>query len=90
VIYSRIIGTGGYLPEKILSNADLEKLVDTSDQWIVSRTGIRNRHLAADDQGTCDLAEEAARRALAAAANLSRMSRMSQCRGYYNAGSRFS
>ena len=65
--YSRIIGTGGYLPEKILTNADLEKLVDTSDQWIVERTGIRSRHLAADDQDTCDLAEEAARRALAAA-----------------------
>jgi 3-oxoacyl-[acyl-carrier-protein] synthase-3 len=67
VIYSRIIGTGGYLPEKILTNADLEKLVDTNDQWIVERTGIRSRHLAADDQDTCDLAEEAARRALAAA-----------------------
>ncbi|OAD19505.1 3-oxoacyl-(acyl carrier protein) synthase III, partial [Candidatus Thiomargarita nelsonii] len=65
--YSRIIGTGGYLPEKILTNADLEKLVNTSDQWIVERTGIRSRHLAADDQDTCDLAEEAARRALAAA-----------------------
>lgn len=67
MIYSRIIGTGGYLPEKILTNADLEKLVDTNDQWIVERTGIRSRHLAADDQDTCDLAEEAARRALAAA-----------------------
>jgi len=67
VTYSRIIGTGGYLPEKILTNADLEKLVNTSDQWIVERTGIRSRHLAADDQDTCDLAEEAARRALAAA-----------------------
>ena len=54
--YSRIIGTGGYLPEKILTNADLEKLVDTNDQWIVERTGIRSRHLAAEDQDTCDLA----------------------------------
>lgn len=67
MIYSRIIGTGGYLPEKILTNADLEKWVDTSDQWIVERTGIRTRHLAADDQDTCDLAEQAACRALEAA-----------------------
>lgn len=62
--YSRIIGTGGYLPEKILTNAELETLVETSDQWIVDRTGIRTRHLAAEDQDTCDLAEKAARRAL--------------------------
>jgi 3-oxoacyl-[acyl-carrier-protein] synthase-3 len=67
VIYSRISGTGSYLPEKILTNADLEKMVDTSDQWIVERTGIRSRHLAAEDQDTCDLAEMAARRALDAA-----------------------
>ena len=67
MIYSRISGTGSYLPEKILTNADLEKMVDTSDQWIVERTGIRSRHLAAEDQDTCDLAEMAARRALDAA-----------------------
>ena len=67
MIYSRIIGTGGYLPKKILTNADLEQLVDTSDQWIVERTGIRTRHLAAEDEDTCDLAEKAARRALEAA-----------------------
>jgi 3-oxoacyl-[acyl-carrier-protein] synthase-3 len=67
VIYSRIIGTGGYLPEKILTNADLEKLVDTNDQWIVERTGIRIRHLADDETDTCDLAEHAALRALEAA-----------------------
>jgi 3-oxoacyl-[acyl-carrier-protein] synthase-3 len=67
VIYSRIIGTGGYLPNKILTNADLEQLVNTSDQWIVERTGIRTRHLAAEDEDTCDLAEQAARRALEAA-----------------------
>ena len=67
MIYSRISGTGSYLPEKILTNADLEKMVDTSDQWIVERTGIRHRHLAAEDQDTCDLAEMAARRALEAA-----------------------
>ncbi|RKZ80268.1 MAG: 3-oxoacyl-ACP synthase, partial [Candidatus Parabeggiatoa sp. nov. 3] len=65
--YSRIRGTGGYLPEKILTNAELEKWVDTSDQWIVERTGIRTRHIAADDQDTCDLAEMAALRALESA-----------------------
>ncbi len=65
--YSRIIGTGGYLPQRCVSNQELEKWVNTSDQWIVERTGIHNRHLAADDQDTCDLAEIAARRALEAA-----------------------
>ena len=66
-MYSRIAGTGSYLPEKILTNADLERLVDTSDEWIRSRTGIERRHVAADDQTTTDLAEHAARRAIAAA-----------------------
>lgn len=65
--YSRIIGTGGYLPEKILTNHDLEKMVDTSDEWIRERTGIRQRHIAADDQTTADLAEAAARAALESA-----------------------
>lgn len=65
--YSRIIGTGGFLPEKILTNADLEKMVDTSDEWIFDRTGIRKRHVAVDGQTTCDLAEAAARRAMDAA-----------------------
>jgi len=65
--YARIIGTGSYLPEKVLSNADLEKMVETSDDWIVSRTGIRERRIAADNQTTCDLAENAARRAIEAA-----------------------
>jgi len=55
------------LPEKILTNADLERLVDTSDEWIASRTGIRQRHIAAEGQTTCDLAEGAARAALEAA-----------------------
>jgi 3-oxoacyl-[acyl-carrier-protein] synthase-3 len=64
VIYSRITGTGGYLPEKVLSNYDLEKIVDTTHQWIVDRTGIHKRHIAADDECTCDLAEKAARRAI--------------------------
>ena len=62
--YARIIGTGGYLPEKVLTNADLEKIVDTSDEWIVTRTGIRERHIAAEGQTTCDLSEQAARQAI--------------------------
>jgi 3-oxoacyl-[acyl-carrier-protein] synthase-3 len=65
--YSRILGTGSYLPDRILTNADLEKLVDTNDQWIVDRTGIRERHIAAEGQFTSDLATEAARAALDAA-----------------------
>ena len=65
--YSRIIGTGGYLPEKVLTNADLEKLVDTNEAWIYSRTGIRERRIAADDEFTCDLAERAALNAIEAA-----------------------
>lgn len=64
--FSRIIGTGSYLPPKILSNHDLAEFVDTSDQWIVERTGIRQRH-AAEEASACDLAEVAARRALKAA-----------------------
>ena len=66
-MYSRIIGTGGHLPEKVLTNLDLEKMVDTSDQWITERTGIKKRHVAADGETTCDLAEQAARRAIQAA-----------------------
>ncbi len=65
--YSRIIGTGGYLPEKILTNHDLENMVDTTDQWIRERTGIEERHVAADGETTCDLAEQAARKAMDAA-----------------------
>ena len=67
MIHSRISGTGSYLPAKILTNADLEKMVETSSDWIVDRTGIRERHLAADNETTCDLAEQAARRAIEAA-----------------------
>ncbi len=66
-MYSRIAGTGSFLPEKILTNGDLEKLVDTSDEWIRSRTGIERRHVASDGETTTDLAEHAARRAMAAA-----------------------
>ncbi len=65
--YSRVIGSGGYLPEKVLTNADLEKMVDTSDEWIVSRTGVRERRIAADGEHTVDLAEHATRRAIEAA-----------------------
>jgi 3-oxoacyl-[acyl-carrier-protein] synthase-3 len=66
-IFARIAGTGSYLPEKVLTNADIEKLVDTSDEWIVSRSGIRERHLVADGQTTSDMAFEAAKRAMDAA-----------------------
>ncbi|MBE9526690.1 MAG: ketoacyl-ACP synthase III [Proteobacteria bacterium] len=63
-MYSRIMATGSYLPDNILTNADLEKLVDTTDQWITERTGIKQRHIALEDQTTCDLAENAARNAI--------------------------
>ena len=62
--YSRIIGTGSYLPEKTLTNADLEKMVDTSDEWIISRSGIRERHIAAADESSSSMAHIAAQRAL--------------------------
>lgn len=65
--YSRIVGTGSYLPPKILTNADLEKKVDTSDQWIVERTGIRERRIAGPEETSCSMGVEAARRALASA-----------------------
>jgi 3-oxoacyl-[acyl-carrier-protein] synthase-3 len=67
MIYSRIIGTGSYLPERLLTNADFEKMIDTTDQWIVERTGIKVRHVAAENELTSDLAVAAARRALEAA-----------------------
>ncbi len=57
--YARILSTGSYLPEKALTNHDLEKIVDTSDEWITDRTGIKKRHIAAEDETTCDLAEKA-------------------------------
>jgi 3-oxoacyl-[acyl-carrier-protein] synthase-3 len=66
-VYSRIVGTGSYLPQRVLTNRDLERMVDTTDEWIVSRTGIRQRHIAADGQFASDLAVAAARRALDAA-----------------------
>ena len=64
---SRITGTGSYLPEKVLTNRDLESMVDTTDEWIVERTGIRERHVAASTQSTSDLAVEACTKALEAA-----------------------
>jgi len=68
MVYSRIIGTGSYLPKKVLSNAELSKTVDTSDEWIRERTGIRQRHIVAEDEYTSDLALQASLRALEAAA----------------------
>src|SRR3990170_891365 len=65
--YGRIVGTGAYAPDQIITNADLERLVETSDEWILTRTGISERRRARDDQATSDLAEIAARRALEAA-----------------------
>ncbi len=67
MIYSRIAGTGSYLPERIITNAEMARLVHTSDEWITTRTGIRQRHIAADGQTTGDLALAAAQRALDAA-----------------------
>ena len=62
--YSRIVGTGRYLPEKIMTNADLEKIVDTSDEWIRTRTGVERRHVCAEDQTTSDMCIEAAKVAM--------------------------
>jgi 3-oxoacyl-[acyl-carrier-protein] synthase-3 len=64
---SRILGTGHYTPERVVTNFDLEKVVDTSDAWIAERTGIRRRHMAADNELTSDMAAAAGRRALEAA-----------------------
>ncbi len=65
--YARITGTGGYLPENVMTNSDLEKIVDTSDQWIRERTGIEQRHIAVEGQTTVDLAEAASRLAIESA-----------------------
>lgn len=64
MIYSRVAGTGRYLPERVLTNADLEKMVETTDEWIRTRTGIEQRHVAAEDQRTSDLCVEAAKVAM--------------------------
>jgi 3-oxoacyl-[acyl-carrier-protein] synthase-3 len=67
MIYSRIAGTGGYLPQRVVTNADLESMVDTTDAWIRERTGIEKRHLVSDGETCSDLAEQASRLALEAA-----------------------
>jgi 3-oxoacyl-[acyl-carrier-protein] synthase-3 len=67
LIYSRISGTGARLPDRVVTNHDLEQMVDTTDEWIRTRTGIERRHVAAENETTVDLAEVAARRALEAA-----------------------
>lgn len=64
-VRSYILGTGSYLPQQVLTNADIAKQIDTSDEWIYSRTGIKQRHVAGDNESTSDLAENAARAALA-------------------------
>lgn len=63
-IKSRIIGTGSFLPEKVLTNTDLEKMVDTSDEWITTRTGIKERRIAREDEALSDLAVEASKNAI--------------------------
>ena len=67
MIWSRIIGTGSYLPPKVVTNDDLAKQMDTTDEWIRTRTGIRQRHIAEPSQASSDLGVEASRAALAAA-----------------------
>ena len=64
MIRSAIIGCGSYTPENVVKNADLEGIVETSDEWIVQRTGIRQRHIAVEGETTADLGEKAARAAL--------------------------
>ena len=64
MIYSRIVGTGRYLPERIMTNADLEEIVDTTDEWIRTRTGVERRHVCAEDQTTSDMCIEAAKVAI--------------------------
>lgn len=64
MMYTKIVGTGRYLPEKILTNFDLEKIVDTTDEWIRSRTGVERRHCVAEDQTTSDMCVEAAKVAI--------------------------
>ena len=58
-IFSKIISTGSYLPDKILSNKDIERIVDTSDEWIIERTGIKKRHIASTEESSVDMAYKA-------------------------------
>ena len=67
MIWSRIVGTGSYLPSKVVTNDELARRMETSDEWIRTRTGIRQRHIAEPSQASSDLAAEASRAALAAA-----------------------
>ncbi len=67
MIKAGILGIGSYLPEKVLTNFDLEKIVDTTDEWIYSRSGIKQRHIVAENQATSDISVEAAKKALASA-----------------------
>src|ERR1700733_13332826 len=62
--YSKIIGTGSFLPEKVLTNFDMEKIVDSSNEWILERTGIRSRHMAAEHETALFMAEKAAEKAM--------------------------
>ena len=71
--YARIAGVGSYLPKKILTNHDLEKIMDTSDEWIRERTGIKRRHIAGEDETTASMGLEAARRALDMAVGASKV-----------------
>ncbi len=82
--FARIAGTGGYLPERVLTNKDLEKMVDTSDEWIRERSGIKRRHIAADNEMTSDMAVAAARKAIKAAGIGARRYRFDH-RCHYNA-----
>jgi 3-oxoacyl-[acyl-carrier-protein] synthase-3 len=66
VTFSAILGAGSYLPQRVITNAELARTVDTSDEWIRARTGIRERHVAAQGESTCDMAEQAALRAIVA------------------------
>ena len=65
--HSKIAGTGGYLPERVMTNQEFEKIVDTSDEWIRERSGIKRRHIAADGETTSDMGIAAARKAMQAA-----------------------
>jgi len=67
MIYSKIIGTGSCLPEKVVTNKDIEKMVDTTDEWIVERTGIKKRHVVGENDSTASMAQKAALNALEAA-----------------------
>src|SRR6476660_6065213 len=64
MLRAKIVGTGAGVPERLLTNADLEKIVETSDEWITSRTGIKERHIVSEGQKFSDLATEAGRKAL--------------------------